>query len=1118
MFCIYPVAAYTQDYPAGKVDVSYKEATVNDILKDLKKRFTIEFLYNLDEVKHVKPLTFDMKQATITQILDRTFSGTNLSYKLVDNVIVIAVKPPVQAADKLRSITGHIRTEEGEALAGATVAIKGTTIGASSNVEGKYMIGIPSGEQVELIVSFIGMKPVEVRVSKNTEVYDIVLEEDEVLMEDVVVTGYGNIRETSFTGSHTKITRDELLRVSPGNIINALQIFDPALRVERNNEMGSDPNTLPDFYIRGKSGMAGVSEMDQFEAIQNGEISKFSLVKNPNTPIFILDGFEIDVEKVFDLDPQRIKDVTILKDAAATAIYGSRASNGVIVIETLAPKPGQFRVNYNLTGAVTMPDLTGYNLMNAREKLDAEVASGLLDGTDRISNASSTFLDRVKDYLQKLNMVELGVDTYWLSQPLRTPVNHKHSLYIEGGAETVRLGLTLRYDNGNGVMKGSYRNRVGVGLNARYQMKKLQIQNNFTFDVVKSKNSPYGDFSKFASQQPYDSPRDPLTGEIVKLFPSYFNRRSASQRLNPFYEIQLKNDSGSNYRDWSNNLSINWFITDHLHIKGQFAINYKLSESRTFRDPDSGLYENSVVADKGELFLSEATSLGWDTNLFAAYNNVFGSHFITASLGFNAKDNQTDSESARYIGFPSGSLSDVGYANRIAKKPDVQDNHTRLAGFFMTLNYTYKDIYLADASVRLDGSSEFGTKSRFSQFWSLGAGLNVHNYDLMKSNYPLISRLKLTANYGITGKANFPPYASRNSYAVQLDDWYRTGIGATMIAMGNENLKWERSKALNLSLNLGLWKNRYNAIFMWYDRKSLDMITDVGIPLSTGFTAYKDNMGEVGNKGFELKLSGRIISTHDAGLYLFGNIGHNSNKILKLSKSMEAYNDRIDDHFNGYLNGTREEDKKFSKPFMKYVVGGSLNAITGMKSLGISPGNGKDLYEYRDGTVSYAWRTQEQQILGNREPDFHGSFGINVNYKGFSLYTTFTFEWGGQAYNETLVNKVENLDIYNGNADKRILTDRWRKPGDVTPLKSIYESNITTRPTSRFVQDNNNFTFNSVSLEYEFDKMLIQRIGMRTLKLQFNMDNVGTISSIKQERGTMYPFARTLNFTVNASF
>lgn len=215
-------------------------------------------------------------------------------------------------------------------------------------------------------------------IEDSTKVVNVKMKPDVTEVEEVVVTGYATIRKSSFTGAYTEVKREELLKVSQGNVIAALQVFDPSLRIMENNEMGSDPNTLPEFYVRGRSGISGVSELEVLQS----ETSEYALTANPNLPVFILDGYEVSAEKIYDMDPNLIENITILKDAAATAIYGSRAANGVIVIESVAPTVGKLNVTYNLTGSITQPDLTSYSLMDARGKLEAEVAAGLLDADD----------------------------------------------------------------------------------------------------------------------------------------------------------------------------------------------------------------------------------------------------------------------------------------------------------------------------------------------------------------------------------------------------------------------------------------------------------------------------------------------------------------------------------------------------------------------------------------------------------------------------------------------------------------------------------------------------------------------------------------------------------------
>lgn len=325
---------------------------------------------------------------------------------------------------------------------------------------------------------------------------EITLVDDVKTLEDVVVTGYNNVRKTSFTGSSTQITGDDLRKVSQTNILGALQSFDPSFRLMTNNQFGSDPNALPEMYIRGRSGI-GVKELDR------DQLSKSNLENNPNLPTFIMDGFEVSIEKVYDLDPTRIESMTILKDAAATAVYGSRAANGVIVITTVAPKPGEIRVSYNFTGTLELPDLRDYNLANASQKLEIERLAGLFDKGNNNNQSTSQGMNA---YYRKYALIQKGIDTDWMSLPLQNAFDHKHSVYIEGGTPNLRYGVDASYNGVNGVMKGSGRDRYSIGFSLDYRVKQLQVKNTVSFGHTKSKESPYGSFSDYTRMQPYETP------------------------------------------------------------------------------------------------------------------------------------------------------------------------------------------------------------------------------------------------------------------------------------------------------------------------------------------------------------------------------------------------------------------------------------------------------------------------------------------------------------------------------------------------------------------------------------------------------------------------------------
>lgn len=1084
------------------ISVDLKDVTLLNALEYLTDVMGCEILYNHEQVASDKKFDLNMKDKTVEEILQKCLQGTNLSYKVVNDVFVLTVKDEKEEK-KAKEITGVVVGVKGDSIPGVTVLIKGTTIGTSTDAKGLFKMTIPPTVQnndLALVFSFIGMKTQEVKVGDKTK-FRIVLEEDKEELEEVVVTGYANIKKTSFTGNAVTVTKDELKKVSHRNIVSALQTFDPSLRIRENNTWGSDPNALPEFSVRGNSSM-GIGDLER------SSISKSELKNNSNLPVFIMDGFEVSAEKVYDFDINRIESVTILKDAAATAMYGSRAANGVIVITTVAPKPGQLQVDYNFAGDITTPDLRDYNLMNAEEKLAAEVAAGCYD------DEGPLFLN--DEYNAKLNNILRGVDTDWLSQPVETVFNHKHSIYIQGGTNDLRFGVDMKYDNQKGVMKGSYRDNIGAGFSLDYRIKELQIKNYISYNVMKSKESPYGIFSDYTKKQPYDEMKDEF-GNYTKNTPLWHDGGNIDTK-NPLYEAGLLSFEENSYTELIDQLSLNWYMENGILIKGDFSITKKDTKYDKFTDPESATYDNTGnfhndLNKKGDRWQTRGQDVNWNLNLLVTYNKSISNHNINLSLGLNAVNRESESSSEHFRGFPNGMLNKPAYAYEIVDKPNVTESASRLFGLFLTANYTYNDIYLADLSVRTDGSSEFGSDQRFAPFWSGGLGLNIHNFEFMK-NQGIVELLKIRGSYGQLGKGNFPAYAAVTTYEVNTDNWYSTGYGAGLTYLGNTDLKWEKTNTTDVGLEFSVLRGLFYFKGSYYWKKTVDLITDVTIPSYSGFSSYKDNLGEIMNKGYELDIRSNLINKPDLQIALYANLAHNKNEILKISEQIAAYNKDIEDYYNSL--GDSEEEA--ARVLTQYVPGGSTTSIFAMKSLGIDPSNGKDMFLKKDGTITYDWDPREVVIVGNEEADAQGAFGVNALYKGFTLFVSFMYEFGGQRYNNTLVSQVENADIYNYNADKRVLSDRWQKPGDITPLKDIKDRAITTRPTSRFVQDYNVLSLSSFSFGYDFPTEWVRKCYLSRLNVTFNMNDAFRWSSVREERGTSYPYARTFSFTLNASF
>ena len=1103
------------------ITVRFEQQTLSEVLNVLKQKTGYEFLYNDEEIKDVTGITRSFSNASIQDILNSCLTGTKYTFKMVDNLIVIT---PDNKKDEVKKVTvqGKVVDDRGTTLPGVTVLLKGTAVGVVTDIDGKFKIELPKRDTMILIFSFVGMKSHELDVNKIKDLgkeVSIKMFPDTEDLEEVVVTGYANVKKESFTGSSISVKREDLLKASATNVVQALASFDPSFRIQKSNIWGSDPNAVPEMYIRGRSGI-GVKGLDK------DALSKSSLENNPNLPTFIMDGFEVSVQKVYDLDPNRVETINILKDAAATAMYGSRAANGVIVITTRAPKPGEVTISYNLTGSLSLPDLSDYNLANAREKLEIEKAAGIYEPEN---GYYANRADAIRAYNERLVNVQKGVNTDWLSLPLRNAVNHKHSLSIEGGNVDLRYNLELGYTNENGVMKGSYRDNVDVGFTVDWRLKdKLQVLNKISYNFTDAPDSPYGSFSDYAHLQPYDRLYDD-DGILVQALKFSQERGGGKSLNNPFYEAKLNNYNWNKQDEIIEQFMFQWFINDYLTLKGQLALTKTMGRTERFIDPKSSnatarTANSSTSANSsllGDLYRTDSDATKWDTQFSLYYSRSLGLHNLNISAIVNAQSTKSESTSAHYRGFPSGAFHSPNYAAEIYQKPAKSESLKRLMGFLLSANYTWNDVYLADLSVRFDGSSEFGSDQKWAPFWSTGVGLNIHNYGFLKDN-DMINQLKVRVSYGQTGKVNFPSYSAKTVYATN-DRWYATGFGTQLKALGNHNLKWETTNKLNIGTDLQFWNERVSLNFDYYYNKTVDLITDVSLPASAGFTSYKDNLGETLNKGFDIQVRFDVYKDKDWNVSLWGNLNHNRNEILKISDALRAYNERVNEKYAAAedAQGNANLSKygtEYSEPEMKYEEGASLTSIFAVRSLGIDPMTGNELFLYRDGSVSSLWKATESVRVGDEEPKASGSFGVNLSYKNLTLFASFAYDWGKQTYNQTMVDGVENVDIKNSNVDRRVLTQRWKKPGDVAPLRNIKDMNTSTMPTSRFVQDDNELSLSALTLSYDFNTDWLKKIRLKMLRLELSTNDLFRASTVKLERGTSYPFARTFNFSLRATF
>jgi TonB-linked SusC/RagA family outer membrane protein len=1087
------------------VTLSRRKTSLKQVFKEIKKQTGYFFFYKGQLLQDKPDVTVEFVKASLIDALNASLKDQNLSYSIVNKTIVISSKEnvsvtPDRAAVKVEVKGVVIDKTTGETIPGVNISVKNGASVGMTNDKGEFKVNVDEGSI--LVFSYVGYDLLEAKATSG-KMLNIQLAPKLTQMNDVVVTGYQTIKKDNYTGNAITISGDQLRRVNPQNLLQSIGTFDPSFKLIENNLAGSNPNRIPSINVRGASALpSGDGQVLRRDEIQG----------TANMPVFMLDGYEVSVQKVFDLDVNRIASVTSLKDAAATAIYGSRAANGVIVITTKTPLEGKLRVEYNYELNLTAADLSGYQVLDAAEKLDYEVLAGLYSAAKQ--QVSQDQLDEIY-YHKKANVVG-GVNSYWLSQPLRNTIGHKHGINLDGGSEAFRYNVNLRYQTRPGAMKGSERDQYSGGMSFQYNVKKLQFRNELSVTQVGATESPYGDFSNYVKMNPY-YPLQDANGMTMRISDVYEKQdRSKEYVFNPLYDATLSSFNKSKYTEIIDNLSADLEVAKNLRLRGQMSVTMKSNSDDVFTSPQANkyyLYTTDKIDEKGEYTNREMKETYWDSNIRLTWLKQIGDNYFNAVAGVNARTELRDQKEFTAIGFANDRFTSIGFAKGYAEdgKPQSRLEKARLFGSFFSMNYSYKNRYLMDGTVRIDGSSKFGVNNKLAPFWSFGLGWNVHQEEFLKDN-SVISQLRIKASTGLTGSVEFDPYLSKTIYKYNTGNWYSSGIGAGVNSYGNENLGWQKTRMTDIGIDIGLFKDRIMITPRIYKKFTKDILADITLPPSTGFLSYKENLGDMENKGAELGLVIDAVKSKDWSVNLNASMVSNKNKVVRISNALKKYNDRADE-----LQSLKPGDGGYRGiPLLRFSEGQPFNAIYGVRSLGIDPENGRELYLKKDGTLTYDYDKRDYVVIGDPNPKVSGYFGGTVNYKRLSLYVQFQTYFGGDKYNLTLVERVENADP-RYNVDKRVFEEKWKQSGDLSFYKNIAD-NGETDVSSRFIQPDNLINLQSVNVSYDMNKKIASKLSMSSLMFQVTANDVVRWSSVKEERGINYPFTRSITFLIRAAF
>lgn len=982
-------------------------------------------------------------------------------------------------------VTGKVISSEDGSPAIVSVSVKGTTTGAYTDGDGKYTITVPNAQSV-LVFSGIGYATVEIPVNGRT-VIDVTIAPDALSLDEVVLTAYGPQSKKAFTGTASIVKSDEIKNLKVSSVSKALQGLASGVLVVNSNGQPGENATI---RIRGIGSFSGSSE-----------------------PLIVLDGV-IYNGNLNSINPSDIESFTVLKDANSTALYGSRAANGVIMITTKIGRPGKTVISASASYGLSTRAVKDYSYLNNAEYMELmwermygdNVRSGLVSDAQARQLATTQLTGAtVYNPFNVANPVgtdgkivsgaQLLYEEDWNKALFQTGQRQEYNIQAMGGNEKSRFMISGGFLDDEGMVKMSRFNRYSirgkidagigkwmtVGLNMGLSYSK---QNYPTQGGSSIRNSVLFVRSVASIYPAYVRSKDGnfvLDANGVKI-PDYGRNtvwgadRPVFAGSNPLGTFQY--DDISNSRFLSNNSGfIEIKPIKDLTFKSTLGVDYYLLSGRE--------YYNNLIGDGtaygGRSFRSRTTSstIIWTNTL--TYDKTFGDHHVNVLAGTESYDFQTDYLAAEKRGFDFADQElDYGANLITASSNRTASRNFRYLG---RANYDFSNRYHISASLTYDGTSRFHSSSRWGTFWSVGAGWNIANESFMQGATSFLNTLKLRASYGTSGNQNlgyFPYLATYES------GWNILGsLGSIVSTLGNDNLTWEKQEQLDLGVDFGLFSNRLTGSFTYYNRKSKDLLMARPLPISAGITSYNDNIGQVKNSGFEIDMKGLILDSKDFSWDLGFNLTLQKNEVTQLPEEQ--------------INGFNAANNK------RIQIGYSMYSWYLQEYAGVDPQDGKPMW-YKDivdteGKVTgretvKTYSSATRYMVGDALPYATGGINTNFNWKGISLNVITSFALGGKLLD---TDKAGLMSLFSNDrtgyqASKDALK-RWQKPGDITNVPYLAGASLNYNSSSTlWLVKGDYLRVRSITLGYDLAKIKsVKQLGLGSAKIYVSADNPFTL-------------------------
>ena len=998
----------------------------------------------------------------------------------------------VKVTQQSGACTGVVKDAAGEPIIGAAVVVKGTTNGVVTDFDGNFSLNnVKKGDIIQ--VSFVGYQTVE--LAWNGQALNITMQDDTQALDELVVVGYGVMRKSDVTGSISVAKGEDLIKGQEFSALDALRGKAAGVNIFSNSSQpGAQASRV---IIRGQSTINASSD-----------------------PLYVVDG--VVMEDFYLVNPNDIESMEVLKDASATAIYGARGANGVIMVTTKRGKKGGDGTQISYQGSVSVASIARkMDTMNAQEWVDA-YKIGIENANKWYDAGYST--DWANDYFHDRRFFDSNgnplYDTNWQDEATRTAVSHNHQLNIQQANGNSSMGAFLNYTDQQGIVNNTYSKRVSgkIAYDAK-PTKWLSTSVNLMVNHTWGRYSPETGGGQEARRTLIEMvPWLPVKHEgkyTTAATPDFSGLEGMS---NPVMILDLQKRRNYNTKIFGN-AALTFHLAEGLDLKTQFGIDHSNREYRGY----SSITLNNISMPNGWADYTHYGTTYWQEETYLTYNKTFNDdHRLNAMLGLSWQERVYQRNRAYTEGFSDDFFEDNNMsAGTNPGSPESEWTRWAMNSYFLRLMYNYKDRYSVTATGRYDGSSKFGKSNKYAFFPSVGLAWNVSRESWLIDNQT-ISNLKVHGSYGLTGNSEIGVYRSlgRIGSGTHLMDDSRYPY-AYMSSLANQDLKWEKTATIDFGVELGLWQNRLTFDVSYYNKKTTDLLLDCPVPHSTGFTSIYKNIGSVRNQGFDIMISGRPFETEDFNWTSTISANYNKNEILALGDT------NADIEQIGFVSGANAILR----------VGESMGAFYGYKRLGVWT-----VEDYENGLceqkkIGRAKREANKSILGKGTPDWTGSWINNFRYKNFDLTVDMQFVLGVETTQQFYHSTYDRFGMTNGLDN--ILYDAYNGTNPTTMQQAIFiapKSGQDSMNDSAWVVDGSYLRMNMLQLGYTFDSKVIEPLGLSALRLYASANNLFLICSDEFEgfdpestsQGTnqvgqnlaffSYPRARTFTFGVNVTF